>query len=116
MKFEVSDSVATDFIEAIKVWGVNAEAKTPDGYEYTIEGGSGKFVKGILKDPYTVDGGSVSFFIALSDGGNRTMGAWRKGDVFKSKSYKAPAPYARSNIYTDVEAKGMDRHGPVYLR
>lgn len=59
---------------------------------------------------------SIWAFIAVGDGHSKGMGHYKKGDIFKSASYKTPAKHARGNIFDD--AKGMEHvtsYGPAYL-
>ena len=57
-----------------------------------------KFIKIFMK---YIQGGSTSAwaFVAIDDGFNSTLGKWKKGDIFKPASWRAPAKHARGNIF-----------------
>lgn len=69
------------------------------------------------KDSPTASHRSAAAFVATQDFSNKMLGDVKKGDVFKSASYKAPAKHARGNIYdTDNGLGSYGPYGPAYLR
>jgi hypothetical protein len=38
-------------------------------------------------------------FVAKDDGESKALGQWKKGDIFKSASWRAPAKHARGNVF-----------------
>lgn len=88
----MSDDIRQDIAEFARKLG----EKNGRGY---VAGGDARVFERIV---YAEDGapvGHVYAFVALADGENRTLGAWKRGDVFRPASWKAPAKHARGNIY-----------------
>lgn len=62
-------------------------------------------------------GKSSHCFVAVDDGSNRKMGAWRAGDVFKCDGWKGPARVARGNIFDEANGLArMSQYGAGYNR
>lgn len=60
-------------------------------------------------------GGSAHCFVAIQDGSNRKLGAWKSGDVFKADGWASPARGARGNIFDANSGCGrMGVYGPAY--
>jgi hypothetical protein len=60
---------------------------------------------------------SAFAFIAINDGQTKQMGSYKKGDIFRSATWRAPAKHARGNLFDDHG--GMEHigpYGPAYLR
>ncbi len=58
-------------------------------------------------------------FVAKDNGESKAMGQWKKGDIFKSGSWKAPAKHARGNVFdlSNGPTCNVTRWtGPNYLR
>ena len=72
-----------------------------------------KFVRVVRAEPGTR---SVWGFVALSDGQNKAMGAFTKGDVFKADSWKKPAKGVRGQVSNKETWAGFTQYGPQYLR
>lgn len=67
----------------------------------------------------TGPGRSAWAFVAKGDGFNKQLGAWQKGDIFKSASWKVPAKHARGNIFDLSNGPTCNIQqwtGPNYLR
>ena len=98
--------------------GSKIESQTRTDIE--VDGGK-KFLRVVrtqvvIKSNATLSG-SAHCFVATEDGFNRTLGAWKRGDVFKPASFKVPARGTRGNIFD--EANGLARmgeYGPAYNR
>jgi len=71
------------------------------GHPYTVlEAEDGlKFIRIVSKRGDGGPGRSAWAFVAKEDGSNKQLGSWKKGDIFKSASWKAPAKHARGNIF-----------------
>jgi hypothetical protein len=52
-------------------------------------------------------------FVALEDGHSRTLGSWKKGDIFYSASWKQPAKHVRGNIFQDHGRAAINATGQV---
>ena len=91
---------------------------TAMGAEFSIEPRS-KFAR-VNSNETTKDGKSqlqIYAFVALEDGFNKQLGSFKKGDIFKPATYKAPAKHARGNIYDEKNGlEKMGQYSPVYLR
>jgi hypothetical protein len=94
--------------KAIRFPSLNPEA-------HVCERGT-KFLAIDHMDSVTKHNRSVFCFIAADDGESRTMGAWKRGDIFKAAGYKAPAKHVRGNIFNTDPLSGTGQYGCDYLR
>lgn len=67
-----------------------------------------------IKFARVVRSGGVYCFVAMSDGSNKKLGAYKEGDIFMPDGWKGPAKHSRGNIFTDLSKCG--RWGVEYLR
>lgn len=91
------------------------------GYPYTVlEAEDGlKFIRIVSKRGDGGPGRSAWAFVAKSDGFNKQLGSWQKGDIFKPATFKAPAKHARGNIFdlsNGPTCNITQWTGPNYLR
>jgi hypothetical protein len=91
-----------------KVAGRAVDIQVDDG-----DTGAGKFVRVYEHDPRRPgDERSAFCFVCRDDGDNRTLGAWKRGDVLKAAGWKCPAKGTRGNIMSgDPAAYGIDAYG-----
>lgn len=77
---------------------VNAEwvARTGNPYRILKVSGGSKFLKIVAEGNSS---SSAWAFVATKDGESKAMGKWKKGDIFRPATYKAPAKHARGNIF-----------------
>lgn len=97
----------------------NAEWKAKHGQTYqTLEVDDGQKFLRIVS--VTLGNNRSSWaFVAKDDGNNKQLGNWKKGDIFKSASWKGPAKHARGNIFdlTNGATCGIKSpYGPDYLK
>jgi hypothetical protein len=78
--------------------------------------GAGKFVRVFEHDPRRpADERSAFCFVCRADGFNRTLGAWKQGDVLKAAGWKCPAKGTRGNIMAGDPARyGINAYGANY--
>ena len=80
-----------------------------------LDGGK-KFLRVVTENIGTM-GKSAFAFIAVEDGNTKTLGAYKKGDILKPATYKAPAKHARGNLFDNSNGMSMmSPYGPVYLK
>lgn len=58
------------------------------------------FIRVFAKD--SANNRSAYAFIAIKDGNTRTLGSFKKGDVFKATGWQGPAKNVRGSIYSAV--------------
>lgn len=60
------------------------------------------------------NGERADAFIALKDGNNKTLGSWKKGDIFKPASWSSPAKHSRGNVFSNQSGmESIDKMGFV---
>lgn len=85
----------------------------------TLELDDGRLFIRVWKQGHGILGGSRSAFafIAKQDGQSKAMGTYKRGDIFKPATWKAPAKHARGNLFDAHQ--GLEFVGPygmAYLR
>ena len=84
--------------------------------QYFAEGGKGKaYARIVMKGRGEFDR-SVWGFVAMADGQNRTLGAYKKGDIFFAAGWKAPAKNVRGNAFDPETWAKFTHNSPQYLR
>ena len=73
-----------------------------------------KFVPGGRNYGRIDTGTRVHSFIALKDISTKSL-TFKKGDILKPASYKAPAKHARGSVYDPKSYEGYSTNGPHYL-
>lgn len=110
LKKIMSEGVITENIKNdIEKFLMVLNKKFPE-QEYKADYGS-KYTR-ITHTSRKFGGTSAWGFIAMVDNPAKN---YKKGDILKAASYKAPAKHARGNIYADSN-KGYGIYGPNYIK
>jgi len=54
---------------------------------------------------------SAYALIAMNDGFNKTVGLYKKGDIFKAATWSSPAKHVRGNIFDENPIRYMKVYG-----
>lgn len=74
-----------------------------------------KFIR-VVKQRQDGGGRSAFCFVAKQDGQTKQLGAYKKGDIFKTASWKQPAKHVRGSIFSeDFAGYGVNTYGANYL-
>jgi len=56
-------------------------------------------------------------FVASADGESKALGKYRRGDIFKPATWRAPAKHARGNVFENLPLCNVSQWtGPSYLK
>lgn len=111
-----------DFNDALDAVLVHLQNKTNEYYAthynnlipptIVVDGGR-KFLRIVKQEP---NHRGIWGFVAVADGCTKTLGAWKRGDVFKAATWSTPAKHARTNIFDPDWWNHCDVYGPQYLK